>query len=126
MICVHSPCYFDGQKILNIVGVTTTTEAKGKRAGYVRYVLGLEGKREIPVVAGADVSQGFYRYSELAFPAEERYWPEAILPLVNSTEEAISLLKHSIEEGATIVGIGPFTNLYLLDLKYPGILKQAN
>jgi purine nucleosidase len=111
---------------INIVGITTVTEAKGKRAGYVRYVLGLEGKKEIPVAAGADVTQGFYRYSELAFPAEERYWPEPISPLFTSSEEAIILLKHSIEEGATIVGIGPFTNLYLLDLKYPGILKQAN
>ena len=27
---------------------------------------------------------------------------------------------------ATIIAIGPFTNLYLLDLEYPGILLQAN
>jgi inosine-uridine nucleoside N-ribohydrolase len=40
-------------------------------------------------------------------------------------EGAIELLKQSIEQGATIIGIGPYTNLYLLDQYYPGILAQA-
>ena len=44
----------------------------------------------------------------------------------NPPEEAIALLKKSIEEGATIVGIGPFTNLRLLAKEFPGILKEAN
>jgi purine nucleosidase len=35
------------------------------------------------------------------------------------------LLKKGIEQGATIIGIGPYTNLYLLDIQYPGILRQA-
>ncbi len=111
---------------IHLTGITTVAEAKGRRAGYVQYVLGLEGKNEIPVAAGADVSQGFYRYAELGYPSEERYWPEPIPPSSNITEEAIHLLKQSIEQGATIIGIGPFTNLYLLDLEYPGILMQAN
>src|SRR5215216_230861 len=111
---------------VQLIGITTVAEANGRRAGYVRYVLGLEGKNEIPVAAGADVSQGFYRYPELGYPSEERYWSEKIAPLTSTSDEAIQLLKQSIEQGATIVGIGPFTNLYLLDVKYPGILKQAN
>ena len=109
-----------------LTGITTVAEAKGRRAGYVQYALGLEGKNEIPVAAGADVSQGFYRYAELGYPSEERYWPEPILPSPNTIDDAIRILKQSIEQGAMIIGIGPFTNLYLLDLKYPGILKQAN
>jgi len=109
-----------------LTGITTVAEAKGRRAGYVKYALRLEGKNEIPVAAGADVSENFYRYAELGYPVEERYWPELILPSPNTIEEALHLLKHSIEQDATIIGIGPFTNLYLLDLKYPGILKQAN
>lgn len=109
-----------------LVGITTVAESRGRRAGYVRYVLGLEGKREIPVAAGADVSEGYYRYAELGYPPEDIYWPEPITPSANTPEDAIRLLKHSIEQGATIVGIGPFTNLYLLDLKYPGILKEAS
>jgi inosine-uridine nucleoside N-ribohydrolase len=109
-----------------LVGITTVAEAGGRRAGYVKYVLGLEGKGKIPVAAGADVSQGFYRYSELGYPSEERYWPEPVPSSPNSTQDAILLLKNSIEQGATIVAIGPFTNLYLLDLKYPGLLKEAD
>ena len=48
-------------------GITTVAEANGRRAGYARYVLGLEGRNEIPVAAGADVAQGFYRYAELSY-----------------------------------------------------------
>jgi purine nucleosidase len=106
--------------------ITTVAEANGKRAGYVRYILGLEARNDIPVAAGADVSQGFYRYAELGYPAEERYWPEPIKPLPTPLEDAIHLLKRSVEQGATVIAIGPFTNLYLLELRYPGILKEAN
>jgi len=107
-------------------GITTVAEANGRRAGYVHYVLKLEGRNDVRVVSGADVSQGLYRYPELGYPAEERYWPEPIKPLPNSLDEAIDLLKQSIHQGATIIAIGPFTNLYLLDLQYPAILMDAN
>src|SRR6185436_18745514 len=83
------------------------------------------GKRDIPIAAGADVSKGFYRYAELGYPDEERYWSKPIAPLPNPVEEAIHLLKQSIDQGATIIAIGPFTNLYLLNLQYPGILMGA-
>jgi inosine-uridine nucleoside N-ribohydrolase len=107
-------------------GITTVADANGRRAGYVRYILELEGRNDIPVAAGADVSQGFYRYAELGYPAEDRYWPEPVRPLPNPLDDAIHLLKQSIEQGATIIAIGPFTNLYLLELRYPGILMDAN
>lgn len=110
---------------VQIIGITTVAEAEGKRAGYVHYSLNLEGKDDIPIAAGADVSQGYYRYAELGYPPEERYWSEKITPLATESDKAIELLKQSIEQEATIIGIGPFTNLYLLDVKYPGILKQA-
>ena len=111
---------------ISITGITTVAEADGRRAGYVRYIVGLEGKASIPVAAGADVSGGFYRYPELGYPDEERYWPESISPSPNDLEDALEILRQSIEQDATIVAIGPFTNLYLLDLKYPGILAKTN
>ncbi|HLO28356.1 MAG TPA: nucleoside hydrolase [Anaerolineales bacterium] len=111
---------------LQFTGITTTAEANGRRAGYVRYVLSLEGRSDIPVASGADVSGGFYRYPEFGYPDEERYWSAPIVPSPNDLENALRLLKRSIEQGATIVAIGPFTNLYLLDLEYPGILKDAH
>ncbi len=110
---------------VEITGITTVAEAEGHRAGYVHHVLQLEGRSDIPVAAGADVSQGYYRYDELHYPDEERYWSHPIAPLPNDVDYAIQLLKQSIEQGATVVAIGPFTNLCLLDLKYPGILMDA-
>ncbi|HEX9028104.1 MAG TPA: nucleoside hydrolase [Anaerolineales bacterium] len=110
---------------VDLTGITTVSDDHGKRAGYVRYVLNLEGRNDIPTAAGADVSQGFYR-TRLDLPPEERYWPEWIEPAPGPVEAAIGLLKSSIEQGAAIVGIGPYTNLYLLDISYPGILMQAD
>ncbi len=112
-------------KDVEIIGITTVAEAGGRRAGYVRHILEMEGRSNIPAAAGADVSQGYYRYPELDYPDEERYWSKKIKPLPGPIENAIQLLKASIEQEATIIAIGPFTNLYLLDLQYPGILKQA-
>ena len=111
---------------VDFTGITTVAEAGGKRAGYTRYVLDIEGRNTIPVAAGADVSGGFYRYPKLDYPDEERYWPDRIAPRQNDIEDALQLLKQSIEQNATIIAIGPFTNLHLLELKYPGILSQAN
>jgi inosine-uridine nucleoside N-ribohydrolase len=111
---------------VDLTGITTVADADGRRAGYVRYILGLEGRNNIAVAAGADVSGGFYRYPELGYPDEARYWPEPIVHSPNAVEEALQLLRQSIEQGATLIAIGPFTNLYLLDLQYPGILKRAN
>jgi inosine-uridine nucleoside N-ribohydrolase len=107
-----------------IIGITTVAENGGKRAGQVQYTLKIAGRNGIPVKAGADNAGGFYPM-ELGLPSEARYWPEPIAPLKNSIDEALELLKRSIEQGAIIVAIGPLTNLYLLDIKYPGILKQT-
>ncbi len=109
---------------VEITGITVVGDTNGKRTGYVKYVLGLAKRDDIPVAAGADTAHGYYRY-ELGIPPEEKYWPEPVASLLNPTEEAIDLLKKSIDQGAIVIGIGPFTNLRLLDEKYPGILKSA-
>jgi inosine-uridine nucleoside N-ribohydrolase len=112
-------------KDVEITGITTVAEANGRRAGYVREVLALENRSSLPVAAGAEVSQGFYRYPELGYPDEERYWSKSIPPSPNPVDDALQLLKQSIEQDATVVAIGPFTNLYLLDQQYPGILTET-
>jgi purine nucleosidase len=109
---------------IRITGITTVGEINGRRAGQVKYVLGLEGRNDIPVAAGADIAQGFYPY-ELGLPPEERYWPEPIAPVSNATAEAVQLLKASIDQGATIIAIGPYTNLFLLEKQFPGSLQKA-
>jgi purine nucleosidase len=110
---------------LEITGVTTVSDEQGRRAGYVQYVLNLLGRTAIPFAAGADVSGGYYRY-ELEYPSEEENWPEPITPRPGSPDQAVELLKRSIEQGAVIVAAGPYTNFMLLEKKYPGILKQTN
>ena len=109
---------------LEITGVTTVSDDAGRRAGYVRYVLSLMERSDIPYAAGADVASGSYRYA-LDYPPEEANWPEPITPQPGSPDKAVILLKQSIEQGAIIVGIGPWTNFMLLEHAYPGILKQA-
>lgn len=111
---------------LEITGVTTVAEEHGRRAGYAQYMLNLMGRNDIPCAAGADLSEGYFRYSTLGYPPDEENWPEPVPPKPGATDDALILLKQSIEQGAVIVGIGPFTNLMLVDKKYPGILRQAN
>ena len=110
---------------LEITGVTTVSDNQGRRAGYVEYVLNLVGRANIPFAAGADVSGGYYRY-ELEYPPDEENWPEPMTRRSGEPDKAVSLLKSSIERGAIIVATGPFTNLMLVEKKYPGTLKHAN
>ncbi len=110
---------------VELVGVTTVAEHGGKRAGYVRYALELAGRHDVPIAAGADASLGCYRsWPEL--PEESDYWPELIDPIPGPLDDALDLLEKNIEAGAIIVGIGPFTNLALLERRTPGILERAN
>lgn len=111
-------------KGVQISGITTVAENGGKRAGIARYVLGLERRGEIPVAAGADNAGGFYPF-ELGLPDEKRYYPDPIPPSPGPVEAALDLLQSSIEQGAVITGIGPATNLALLEQRCPGILRRA-
>lgn len=109
---------------VELLAVTTVADDQGKRAGYVRYALGLAGREDIAVAAGADVSLGCYR-SRPGFPEEDVYWPEPIPPAPTSLDQALSLLERSIEQDAIIAAIGPYTNLALLEKRSPGILRCA-
>jgi purine nucleosidase len=110
---------------IEITGITTAAEENGRRAGYTKYALQLAGRADIPVAAGADVSLGCYRFRP-AYPNEEECWPEPVHPSPNALDEALELLKRSVEQEAVLIGVGPFTNFALLEKRYPGILREAS
>jgi purine nucleosidase len=109
---------------VELTGITTVAEHDGKRAGYVHHVLRLADRADVRVAAGADVRLGQLKLGA-ALPAEDQYWPEPVPPLPGPVEAALDLMERSVELGATIVGIGPFTNLSLLERRRPGTLRQA-
>lgn len=109
---------------VDLLAVTTVADDQGRRAGYARYALKLAGREDIAVAAGADVALGCYR-GRPDFPGEDAYWPERVPPSPAPLEQALDLLERSIEQGAVIAAIGPFTNLALLEKRSPGILRHA-
>jgi inosine-uridine nucleoside N-ribohydrolase len=109
----------------NLTAVTTVSDDGGRRAGYTRYALSLAGRTDVPVAAGADISLGCYTPTP-GFPeGDEDYWPEPVPPAPTPHDAALDLLEASIERGAVVVAIGPFTNLALLERRSPGILSEA-
>ena len=109
---------------IELVGVTTCSDPAGLRAGLARYALRLAGREEVPVVAGTDGSLGGYR-DPPSLSDLDRYWPEGVAPDPSPPGAALNLLARSVEMGATIVGVGPWTNLALLEVTRPGLLAST-
>jgi inosine-uridine nucleoside N-ribohydrolase len=105
-----------------IVGVTTNTDPGGIRAGWVSYALALAGREDVTIATGLEGTLSEL-YVPLAFP---EYWPEPISPRPGRSGEALELLEASAESGATIVAVGPFTNLALLEAARPGLLADTH
>ena len=110
---------------VEITGITTVLEHNGKRAGYAQYALMLAGRSEVPVAAGADVALGCFRPMEYGVPPEARYWPEPVSSAPGPLDAALDLLQQSIERGATVIAIGPYTNLSLAERRRPGLLRRV-
>lgn len=114
-----------GSPDVELTAITTCIDPGGRRAGYVRYALRLAGRDDIPVAAGAEVA-----LTTLAMPGEipdeQRRWPEPAAPAPSPAGSALRLLTDSIEAGATIIAVGPFTNLALLAIERPDLLARAD
>lgn len=109
-----------------VVGITTTADPDGQRAGYVARVLQLAGREEIPVAAGAGRSLTTGEPMG-GIPDHARYWGEPPVPAhPGPPEAAAAALDRSIDLGATIVAIGPYTNLARLEADRPGRLAAAS
>lgn len=108
---------------VDIVGITTVTDTGGKRAALVRHVLKLAGREEIPVASGAfGVLRGYPTAPEVQ---GERYWPDLDDSPATSAGSAIDLLLANAAAGATVVAIGPFTNLAVAETLRPGAFQDA-
>ena len=108
--------YLLGRADVDLLGVTTVADADGRRAAYARHLIWLAG-REVPVAAGAALS---LTTGERAEP-EHDDWP-ACVATPEPAGAALTLLDRSIAAGATVIGIGPFTNLALYETSRPGRL----
>jgi purine nucleosidase len=110
-----------GWEGVELVGVTTNTDPGGIRAGFTEYALRLARREGVPVKAGAAGSMSGL-FAPLAFPD---YWPEPIAPRPARAGEALALLEANAEAGATVVAVGPFTNLAMLEVARPGLLASG-
>ena len=108
-----------------IVGITTSADHRGGRAAFVYHALTLAGRTNIPVASGAS---GFLRGQPGPPPTlqDSRYWPDLNAVPADAPGPAIDLLLANAEAGATIVAIGPFTNLAVLETLRPGTLANTN
>ncbi len=86
----------------------------------------MAGRADIPVVAGAGYSSTTGRPIG-GLPDHRRFWGTTRLPPPRPSQphEALDLLDSSIDRGATVVAIGPYTNLANLEAARPGRLEQA-
>ena len=105
-----------------LVGVTTSTDPGGRRAGFVAYALELAGRSDVPLAAGAEGSIGGL-FEPLAFP---NYWPEPIAARPSPAGTALELLESNTSTGAVIVAVGPYTNLAMLEAARPGVLASTD
>ena len=114
-----------GSPDVDLTGITTGIDPKGRRAGYVRYALRLAGRDDVPVAAGAEVSM-----TTLVMPGnipdDDRRWPEPVSPAPGPAGLATCLLAEGVEAGSTIVAVGPLTNLALLGVERPDVLARAD
>jgi purine nucleosidase len=110
---------------VELAGVTTSSDECGMRAGLASYALRLAEREDVPVAAGAEGSLGGFRVPP-GFPDLSRYWPEPIEQKFSPPGAALNLLAENAQAGATIVAIGPWTNLALLEAARPGLLASTH
>jgi purine nucleosidase len=107
---------------VEITGITTVADPGGRRAAYVAHLLRLAGRDYIPLAAGAEVSATTLGGADPV--DDERHWPASVTPRPARPGAALDLLERSLDAGATLVAIGPYTNLALLEISRIGSLRR--
>jgi purine nucleosidase len=107
---------------VEITGITTVADPGGRRAAYVAHLLGLAGRDDIPLAAGAEVSSTTLGRADPV--DDERHWPAYLTHRPSPPGAALDLLGRSLDAGATLIAIGPYTNLALLEISCVGSLAR--
>ncbi len=115
-----------GDPDVEITGITVSTDTTGHRTAYTRHVLELAGRADIQVAGGA---AGLLGIPPVELGAHDhRYFPDFDFdaPILRDPPgAALDLLARSVGAGATVIAIGPFTNLAALEAMRPGTLRAA-
>ena len=107
---------------VEITGITTVADPDGRRAAYVERFLAIAECDGIPVAAGAGASLAGKEMGVL--PNHDTFWGgDPVVPAAVSADAAASLLAASVDVGATVIGIGPYTNLALLLEREPAVFQ---
>ena len=109
---------------VELVGITTVIDPGGRRAGFVERCLELAGLADVPVASSEEVSMTTHEIAG-TIPDDERYWGGQIEPRPSRPGDAVSLLRANVEAGATVVAIGPYTNLAAMEATHPGALGRT-
>ncbi|MEO1020076.1 MAG: nucleoside hydrolase [Pseudomonadota bacterium] len=107
---------------VEIVGITTTLDPGGRRAGMVYELLERAGRTDIPVVAGSGASM---TTMSVYNPKTDdvKYWGKTIASRPARPGAALDLLSASIDRDATVVAIGPMSNIAMLEIAQPRTLS---
>lgn len=112
-----------GSADVEVVGITTVADRDGGRLAFVRRALELAGRMDIPYASGAfDFLGGDPHQPGLN---DERYWPKLSPAPPTAPDMALNLLQRNADSGATIVAIGPYTNLGILETMRPGAFRNS-
>jgi inosine-uridine nucleoside N-ribohydrolase len=105
---------------VEITGITTVADPGGRRAAYVAYLLRLAGRDDIPLAAGAEISSTTLGRADPV----DAHWPANIAPQPSRPGSVLDRLNDSLDAGATLVAIGPYTNLAALEISRVGSLAR--
>ncbi len=109
---------------VELVGITTCADRYGRRAAFTSHALALAGRSDVQVASGGMGFLGGFDHDPV--PQDERYWPGLVESAPGRAGEAVDLLIENAREGATIVAIGPYTNLAIAETLRPGTLAATN
>jgi inosine-uridine nucleoside N-ribohydrolase len=113
-----------GRPDAHISAVTTVADPDGQRAGFAKHLLRLLGRDDIPVASGAGAS-GTTGFAAGDLTRADRYWGGPVDRLLSPRDGALRLLESSVGVGATVVAIGPCTNLADFERVRPGRLGSV-